>query len=146
MELTSPAFGDGTTIPTQYTCSGAGNAPALQWNAPPSGTVQLAVVVFDPDASANGFVHYLAWGMDPGLRGLAENGYNQGVLGANGLGRQGWIPPCPPPGDEPHRYEFTAYALDRDPALAPGADITAFRTAAGNHILSQATVTGSFGR
>ena len=61
-------FADGGTIPTEYTCAGAGRRPDLHWSAPPAGTKELAVLVFDPDAPGGGFVHDLRWGMDPSRR------------------------------------------------------------------------------
>lgn len=147
MELTSPAFADGELIPVEHTCSGAGTAPELRWSEPPPGTQQVALVVFDPDArGGDGFVHYVGWGIDAGARSLDADGYAQATLGANGTGAQGWLPSCPPPGEEPHRYEFTLYALDGDPGVAPGTDRTAFQSAIADQILGQATLTGRFGR
>jgi Raf kinase inhibitor-like YbhB/YbcL family protein len=147
MDLTTPAFADGETIPVEYTCSGAGTAPELRWSEPPAGTEQIAVVVFDPDARAGeGFVHYVGWGIDPATRELTADGYAQATLGANGTGAPGWIPPCPPPGDESHRYEFRIYALSGEPSVPPGTDLIAFQEAIRDQILSQGTVIGSFSR
>lgn len=147
MDLTTPAFADGEAIPVEYTCSGAGTAPELRWTEPPEGTEQMAVIVFDPDArGGEGFVHYVGWGIDPAARALTADGYARATLGANGTGGQGWIPPCPPPADESHRYEFRIYALDRAPDVAPGADPILVQQAIADSILNQATVIGSFNR
>jgi Raf kinase inhibitor-like YbhB/YbcL family protein len=147
MELGSPAFEDGALIPPEHTCAGAGTAPELRWSEPPAGTEQIALIVFDPDArGGEGFTHYVGWDIDPGARRLDAAGYAAATLGQNGTGGTGWIPSCPPPGEEPHRYEFTIYALGSDPGVEPGADQLALQEAIGNRILGQATVTGRFGR
>jgi Raf kinase inhibitor-like YbhB/YbcL family protein len=147
MTMTTPAFGDGELIPTEFTCSGAGTAPELRWSEPPVDVEQLALVVNDPDArGGEGFVHYVGWGIDPDARRLTAAGYAAATLGANGAGQQGWVPPCPPPGEEPHRYEFTIYGLGGPPAVEAGADRDDLLGAIGNRVLSQATVTGRFGR
>ena len=73
MQLTSPAFRDGGTIPTEYTCAGAGKWPDLSWSVPPPGTRELAVLVFDPDAGGDGFVHFLTWDVAPTARGTTGN-------------------------------------------------------------------------
>ena len=145
--LTTPAFADGETIPVEYTCNGAGTAPELRWTQPPAGTAQMAVIVFDPDArGGEGFVHYVGWGIDPAARKLTAEGYAQATLGVNGTGAPGWIPPCPPPGDESHRYEFRIYALNGDPGVPPGTDMIALQQAITEKIVSQGTVIGSFSR
>jgi Raf kinase inhibitor-like YbhB/YbcL family protein len=147
MELGAPAFEDGALIPPEHTCAGAGTAPELRWNEPPEGTEQVALIVFDPDArGGEGFVHYVGWDIDADARRLDAAGYAAATLGKNDTGGTGWVPACPPPGEEPHRYEFTIYALGEDPGVEPGADKYALQEAIGNRILGQATVTGRFGR
>src|SRR4051794_17645913 len=57
--LRSPAFANGETIPTRYTCSSRGKSPPLAWSGVPSGAKELALVVFDPDAGGGGFTHWV---------------------------------------------------------------------------------------
>jgi Raf kinase inhibitor-like YbhB/YbcL family protein len=144
MTLTSPAFADGGTIPTEFTCAGAGSSPELQWSAP-DGTEELALLVFDPDAGGDGFVHYLVWGIDPKLRGAPSNQYPGGIPGMNSRGSEGWVPPCPPSGS-PHRYQFTIFALSRAPEIPPTANVRQFLDGISNTVLSKAELTGTFGR
>jgi Raf kinase inhibitor-like YbhB/YbcL family protein len=147
IEVGTPAFADGELIPVEYTCAGAGTAPELEWSAPPDGTEQMALIVNDPDARGGaGFVHYVGWGIDPAARRLTAEGYGQATLGANGTGGQGWVPPCPPPGEEPHRYEFTLYALSGAPEASSTTDMFGLQAAMRDLIVTQGTVTGRFGR
>ena len=52
IELTSPAFIDGSDIPTKYTCDGEDVSPPLEWSNLPEGTKSIALIVDDPDAQA----------------------------------------------------------------------------------------------
>ena len=59
--LSSAAFSPGGTLPTPYTCDGAGNPPPLTWSDIPKGTVELVHALSDPDAG--GYVHWLVAGI-----------------------------------------------------------------------------------
>src|SRR5918995_277802 len=69
-QLTSPAFTEGGTIPDEFTCVGDDVSPPLAWSGVPVGTVELALVVRDPDA--DGFVHWVVAGLPAATGGLAE--------------------------------------------------------------------------
>lgn len=49
MEIRSPAFFIGSTIPFKYTCDGDNISPPLRWEAPPPGTNSFALIVSDID-------------------------------------------------------------------------------------------------
>jgi Raf kinase inhibitor-like YbhB/YbcL family protein len=113
MNLTSSSFADGERIPEKYTCEGQDVSPPLSWDDVPDDTTEFALTCEDPDAPGRTFVHWVMWGIDPTLIGLEEGRVPSGArLGRNDFGRAGYGGPCPPPGDEPHRYRFTLYALD----------------------------------
>jgi Raf kinase inhibitor-like YbhB/YbcL family protein len=131
MSVSSPAFAPGATIPTRYTCKGAGARPALRFGGAPDGAAELALLVIDPDAG--GFVHWTVYGMAPSVRGIGSTGLPAGAReGRNSGGATGWTPPCPPSGR--HRYEFELYALrDRsglDAGAAPQDVVDAIRSRA----------------
>jgi Raf kinase inhibitor-like YbhB/YbcL family protein len=109
------------TIPARYTCSGAGERPPLRWSGVPRGSAELVLVVTDPDAPGGRFVHWTAYGIAPGARAVPARVRE----GANSAGGNGWTPPCPPGGDEPHRYVFDLYALRAPSGLKQGADADA---------------------
>jgi Raf kinase inhibitor-like YbhB/YbcL family protein len=107
--LSSPAFQEGGTLPARYTCDGKGISPPLRWNAPPPGTHSLTLLVADPDVADGLFVHWRASGIPPRAGGVNE-GHHLAHESPNGLGRRGWVAPCPPRGRS-HRYLFVLTAL-----------------------------------
>ena len=147
MRLGSPAFADGGTMPTRFTCSGPGQEPPLRWRGVPRGTQELALVMTDPDAPGGGFVHWTAYALSPHARAAVAPLPADALEGTNDFGDRAYGPPCPPPGDDPHHYVFRLYALGKPSGLAAGASPDAVAKAidrAGP--LAQATLTGRFGR
>jgi Raf kinase inhibitor-like YbhB/YbcL family protein len=144
MQLTSPAFADGERIPSRHTCDGDDVSPPLEWTAPPEGSAVLALCLDDPDAGRYPFTHWLAWSLPPGAGSLAE-GEAAPAEGRNDFGAPGYRGPCPPPG-KPHRYQFTLYALDAEPALGPSDRRLSFEEAIRDHVLATAQLTGTYGR
>lgn len=159
--LTSPDLTEGGTVKMEqvantFGCTGGGVSPELNWSGAPAGTKSFAVNVYDPDApTGSGFWHWIIFNIpasvtqlpkgagDPG-KGVAPVGSTQS---RNDAGTQGYIGPCPPQGDKPHRYIFTVYALKTDkldlPADASGALVgfnLYFNT------LAKATLTATYGR
>ena len=119
LALSSPDFENDGTIPAVHAAKRAGGkdlSPALTWSPVPEGTVQLLLVIEDPDApTGSPFVHCVAL-LKPSLTGLP-----QGALDANnpaaglrvlrsGMGR-GYMGPAPIKGHGPHRYVFQLFAL-----------------------------------
>jgi phosphatidylethanolamine-binding protein (PEBP) family uncharacterized protein len=45
LELTSPAFTDNGTLPTEFTCEGEGISPPLSWQGVPDGTQSLVMIM-----------------------------------------------------------------------------------------------------
>jgi Raf kinase inhibitor-like YbhB/YbcL family protein len=145
--LRSPAFANGGTIPTRYTCSSVGKSPPLAWSGVPSGVRELALVVFDPDAPGGGFVHWVIFHLPPTLKGLAAGAKPDAAREAeNSAGRDAWAPPCPPPGDAPHHYEFSLYALKAPLSLPDGAKASDAIAAIGRSALVRGRLVGRFGR
>jgi Raf kinase inhibitor-like YbhB/YbcL family protein len=145
LEVTSPAFDDGETIPEKHTCDGGSESPTLRWTNVPDGTRALALIVHDPDAPSGDFTHWLAWNIDPDGGGI-EEGVPAPVQGTNGFGRFGYHGPCPPEGHGPHRYYFRLYALDTDLELEPGAAREQLESEMEGHILTEAELMGLYER
>jgi Raf kinase inhibitor-like YbhB/YbcL family protein len=118
--LSSSAFSSGGTIPATYTCDGNGISPPLSWTNVPAGTVELVLVVADPDAK--GFVHWMVAGINPDTTGVAAGATPPGaVVLANGAGTHAYTPMCPPNGQN-HSYEFTLYPLTSPSGLTAASE------------------------
>lgn len=88
-----------------------------------------------------------SWPVHPLLRSYRVPSVRVSVEGRTDFGSTGYGGPCPPEGDEPHRYVFTVYALDV-PTLDLPPDATAARVgfSLNAHALDRATLTGRYGR
>ena len=148
IEFSTPDFKDGAAIPKEITCDGEGRKPTLAWRALPTGSIELVLVVDDPDAPGGTFTHWTAWGIAASTGGgLAPEGQFPAGLkeGQNSAGKDGWTPPCPPEGDDAHHYQFSLYALDKGLTLEPGASPEEV-TAALEGALGRGTFTGTYTR
>lgn len=151
--LTSPAFEHGTPIPERHRgrIFGANISPALAWTAPPAGTVELVLVVQDPDVPfGKPATHALTVGIDPTLIGLPENALVDpspidGLRhGRGGLGRRGWAGPMPIPSHGPHSYVFQLFALNHRPDLSNTFTLTQALDAMAGHVIGRARLDGTY--
>jgi Raf kinase inhibitor-like YbhB/YbcL family protein len=138
-----------------FGCSGENVSPELSWQSAPAGAKSFVVTVYDPDApTGSGWWHWVVYDIPADAKGLpAGAGSGKGELppGAQqartDFGAPGFGGACPPPGDKPHRYVFTVYALKVEkldvPADASPAMI-GFMTKA--NALGSATFTARYGR
>ncbi len=151
IELTSSAFGEGTSIPKPYTGDGEDVSPPLRWSEPPPGTKSLALICDDPDAPRGTWVHWVLFNLPADQRELEEAVPRQETLasgarqGKNDFGKIGYGGPAPPPG-KPHRYFFKLYAVDAMLDLAPGATKAQLLEALKGHILAEGQFMGHYGR
>ena len=150
MEMESSAFADGETIPAKYSCEGEGVSPPLSWEGAPEETQSFVVLCADPDAPSGTFKHWSVYDLAPGRTSLeAGMSSEEGDFkeGTNDFGETGYGAPCPPPGDEAHRYQFRVWALDVDKldvGASPSYDEV--ERAARNHLLAEGTLTGMYER
>jgi Raf kinase inhibitor-like YbhB/YbcL family protein len=147
--ITSPAFADGAVIPVRYTCDGEDRSPRLTWTGAPEGTRSFVLIMDDPDAPRGTFTHWVVYDIPPDTTELAEN-VPDGTIGIstrNSFGRTGYGGPCPPPGDDAHRYRFTLHALDVPSLALTGKatreDVDAKMQA---HVLTTAQIVGRYQR
>ena len=156
LTVDSSAFWNGGAIPPLDSAAGGGCrgrniSPPLRISGIPSNARSIAVVMFDGDAGDGaGFTHWVAYGISPRVRGLPSGfGTTPGayVGGRNDAGTDVYLGPCPPPGDPPHHYTFTVYALTLAPAqLRPGLSRAMFLHAIGGHSVAVGTIAGTFAR
>jgi Raf kinase inhibitor-like YbhB/YbcL family protein len=151
IEVTSTAFGEGTTIPTEFTGDGADQSPALHWSEPPTGTQSFALICDDPDAPRGTWVHWVLFNLPADTRELkqgvpATNTLASGAKqGKSDFGSIGYGGPAPPKG-KPHRYFFRVYALDTTLDLPAGATRSQLDAAMTGHILGEGQLMGKYGR
>lgn len=146
IELKS-SFANGGSLPSKFTCDGRGVSPALSWKGAPGKTKQYALLVEDPDASGGTYVHWSLIDISAAVRSIAQGTTPVGSeQGANSAGRNDYAPPCPPEGDEPHRYVFNIYALDQSIQLGQGAAPEIVRQGVRERAIAGGQLTATYSR
>ncbi|MEI6281464.1 MAG: YbhB/YbcL family Raf kinase inhibitor-like protein [Alphaproteobacteria bacterium] len=160
-KLTSPDIKEGGTVPLPHVmnamgCTGGGVSPALSWSGAPEGTKSFALTVYDPDApTGSGFWHWVVVNIPASTSSIAAGTKPDGIgLPAGSLQTRtdagagtGYLGPCPPVGDKPHRYIFSVIALKTD-KLDVNADASGAYVGFNIHFaeLGRATLTATYGR
>jgi Raf kinase inhibitor-like YbhB/YbcL family protein len=151
--LSSPAFAHGAPIPERHRghLRGPNISPALTWTTPPAGTVELVLIVQDPDVPmGKPATHALTIGIDPSLSGIPENGLVEpspvGGLrhGRGPFGRRGWAGPLPLRSHGPHSYVFQLFALDRRISLPDAFSLDDALIAMTGHVIARARLDGTY--
>lgn len=152
LTLSSSAFKQDEVIPLRYSCEGENISPPLTWHGVPEGTRSLVLILDDPDAPRGLFTHWIVYNLPPNLDGLPEdaaaNVIHQlsAIHGRNDFGQRTYGGPCPPRGDDPHRYYFRLYALDSPINVMSGAPRPQVLDALRDHVLERAELVGLFER
>ncbi len=158
--LTSSDIADGRPLGAAqvfkgFGCDGGNVSPQLAWRNAPAGTRSFAVTAYDPDApTGSGWWHWSLVNLPATTTELARGAGNPGgslpagaVQGRTDFGAPGFGGACPPPGDKPHRYQFTLWALKVDTLPvdenASGAMVGYFLHA---NALAQVRLTPTYGR
>jgi Raf kinase inhibitor-like YbhB/YbcL family protein len=120
LAITSPAFADNAEIPAEYSCKGRNVPPPLRFENVPVGTEKLALVVDDPDAVGDLYVHWIVTGIPPSTTEIVDGALPEGArVGLNSGGQAAYLGPCPPTGTGVHHYRFQLYALSEPLTVAP---------------------------
>ncbi len=148
LTLKSPVFEDKENISDKYTCEGENINPPLEIYNIPEGTKSLALVVDDPDATGGDtFDHWVIWNINPQISKIEEGKLPEGAVeGTNDFGNINYGGLCPPQGNNPHRYVFKLYALDKKIEINPGSSKKELEFAMDGHIIESTTLTGYYGR
>ena len=159
-ELSSPDVAPGAKLAEAqvfkgFGCDGGNRSPALNWQGAPAGTQSFAVTVYDPDApTGSGWWHWVVYNLPATAKDLPQgSGSPKGALpegavqGRTDFGASGYGGACPPPGDKPHKYIFTVYALKIEKIEVPP-DSTAAMVGYMTHAnaLGNAQLTVKYGR
>ena len=157
--LTSPDIAEGGTISAEQVlnaagCTGANLSPALAWSGAPAGTKSFAVTMFDPDAQiGRGWWHWIIYDIPGTATGLPKGAGNPAhglappgsIQTETDFGTPGYGGPCPPKGDDDHRFVFKVYALDTA-KLPVSPRSVAIPLHLHFHSLAQATLIGLYSR
>jgi len=155
--VTSPGSPDGAMLTRRNAasigdCGGENVSPPLAWSPSPDGTRSHAVILYDPDgAKGLGSVHWVAYDLAAAKASLAEaEGTSEladFVGGKNTRGTTFYVGPCPLPGDQPHHYVFSVYALDIEPgSRAPGLTRDELLEAMRGHVLAASSIVLRYAR
>jgi len=142
LQISSPAFHAGQSIPSNYTCEGNDVNPPLEIAGIPEKAHSLALIVDDPDAPGKTWVHWVVWNI-PITHHIKENSI-PGEQGVNDFGRIAWGGPCPPSGT--HRYFFKVYALDTLLPLSSTTTKNELEQAMVEHILAFGELVGLYNK
>ena len=139
LALVLPWEDDGV-IDIRYTCTGDNVSPAITWSNVPDGTVEIAIVMSDPDA--NGFVHWVVAGLDPLAGGIPEGAVPPtAVQAVNDFGDLGYGGPCPPTS---HTYVVDIYAIGQQLELPTGVPASDLVRAIESSLIATRSVAGHF--
>jgi hypothetical protein len=148
--LTSERFTEGQPIPEKFTCTDQNVSPALAWTDPPSGTETFALIMDDPDAPGDTWIHWVLYNIPGGTSFMPDALPGQGGIayvgnhGMNTAGNTYYEGPCPPSGT--HRYFFKLYALDTALDFSASPDAVELTAAMQGHILAEAQLMGTFAK
>jgi Raf kinase inhibitor-like YbhB/YbcL family protein len=154
LALSSSAFESGGRLPSVYTHDGEDRSPPLSIGGVPAESETLALVVDDPDAGDEPFVHWLLWDVPADTR-TNPPGVNQtrrvaaldgAAQGTNDFGELGYLGPRPPADDGPHTYRFTLSAVDGTLPVQAGSRRWAVSDALAEAELARARVVGRYER
>jgi Raf kinase inhibitor-like YbhB/YbcL family protein len=125
LQVSSPAFEEGDTVPEEFTCLGADTSPPLEWSGVPEAAAELRLTVTDPDAPGEDFTHWQVSGIDPSATGVGPGEVPKGgTEEENSFGETGYGGPCVPP-EQTHRYVWTVEAMSEDGEVVAMGTLTA---------------------
>lgn len=133
LSVSSATWSAGEMVPMRsvydgFGCTGENRSPQLAWSGVPDGTQSFAVTIYDPDApTGSGWWHWIAYNIPGDVTSLAEGAGSaegdalpEGALQArNDFGAHAYGGPCPPEGDDPHRYQVRVFALPMESLPVP---------------------------
>ena len=163
MSLTSAEVKEGGTLANEqvfkgFGCTGNNVSPSLSWSGAPSSTKSFAVSIYDPDApTGSGWWHWVVFNIPANATSLPKGAGDAkstampkgAIQSRTDFGADGYGGPCPPPGDKPHHYQITVFAVDVD-KLPDAKDDMASAALVGFdlhfHTLAKASLTATYGR
>jgi Raf kinase inhibitor-like YbhB/YbcL family protein len=145
--LRSFAFNDHDRLPDRFSRSGGNVSPPLEWSDVPDAATELVLLVEDRDAGRTPFLHWLVTGIEATSGGVGEGETPPGGRPwVNGFGTAGWAGPHPPMHEDPHRYFFRLYAVNRPLELPSAPQVPDVHAAVEKLELASGNMVGTFAR
>lgn len=145
MYISTTAFEQTGPIPAKYTCDGADISPKLSIEGVPEGAKSLVLIMDDPDAPGETWVHWVVWNISPDTREIPEGTVPaKAIEGVTSFGKHGYGGPCPHKGT--HRYFFKLYALDTVLNVPLTSEPVDIEKAIEGHILADTHLMGVYTR
>ena len=155
LTLTSPAFEDGSIIPSKFTQSVTDFiSPNLQWTNVPPNTVSFVLIAHDPDVAIEkkigDVLHWMAFNIPGTASGLPEAVPATAMMAdgtvqaKNRRGAVGYLGPGAPAVGPYHHYTFELFALDTKLTLGADATRADVLAAIDGHILGKGVLVGRF--
>ena len=121
LSISSPAFGLNEEVPKQYTCDGANESPALEWQNVPSNAKALVLFAIDDDENGpDGGIRWIVGDINPNTTGVEAGKVPEGgIVGSDTQGHPGYGGFCPEHG-KTDTIEFELWALSEKIPLQPG--------------------------
>ncbi|MGD8195217.1 YbhB/YbcL family Raf kinase inhibitor-like protein [Herbiconiux sp. P18] len=142
LAVSSPDFANLGRIPDTFSADGGNDTPAIEISGPPEGTVELALILNDPDAPLpNGFTHWVVYGIPADTTTLDVTAPGVRVA-PNGAGAATYYGPQPPAGHGEHHYFFHVYALKTPVEGEPSRE--EFLATYGDSVIETARMVGTF--
>ncbi|WP_253736989.1 YbhB/YbcL family Raf kinase inhibitor-like protein [Halohasta salina] len=146
LQLVSPAFEDGESIPREYGYTERNVNPPLEIDAVPDDAASLALIVDDPDAvepAGKVWDHWVVWNIDPDTETIPEDSdATNAVEGHNDYRERRYGGPNPP--DRKHSYRFRLYALGQQVDLDAGATKDSLLDAIQGHVVDETQLEGTY--
>ena len=144
LTLSSPAFDGGEPMLDRCGYTADDVNPPLSVSGVPAEAASLLLLVADADADDPARRdHWLVWDVPPDREAIPEDwSPTTATEGQNDYGEVGYGGPNPADGE--HTYRFRLYALDATLGLSTSADRAAVTDAATGHILTKATLEGTY--
>ncbi|WP_245867414.1 YbhB/YbcL family Raf kinase inhibitor-like protein [Candidatus Nitrosotalea bavarica] len=142
--MSSSAFENEGSIPSEFTCDGQDLSPPLSITNVPKNAKTLSIIMDDPDAPMGTFTHWIVWNIPSHKVQFTRGEKFDFAQGRTSFGTTEYGGPCPPSGT--HIYFFKIYALDTDLDLKQGSGVKELQSAISGHIIAEAVLMGKYSR
>lgn len=159
IDVTSPSFVNGQSMPVKFTMDGDNLFPGIAWKNLPINTESILLVIEDPDIPKDKpFIHGIVYNIPPDIESLPIQAFTkEGAIdsnfetvgikcGGNSIGQAKYMSPSPPPGHGPHHYFFQVFALDRKLEFGDMPKLPDIKEAIAYHVLAYGETIGIYER